>query len=87
MRVHKHKRGVNYVVKFSQVSRNRLRPYSNNLFVTRPEAKIQQKEAKEIMDMRFLRRSTSSSTEVKNHDLLPIEFSHTSLYGLKYVTK
>ena len=62
MRVHKYKRGVNCVVKFSQVSGNRL-------FVTRPEAKVQWKEVEEIMNTRFLCGNTSSATEVKNHDL------------------
>ena len=60
---------MNCVVKFSQVSGNRLRPSSDKLFVTRQEAKIQLKEVEEIMNMEFLRGNTSSLTEVKNDDL------------------
>jgi len=60
---------VDCVVKFSQVSGNRLRPYSDRLFVTHPEAKIQRKEVEEIMNARFLLENTSSLTEVKNHDI------------------
>jgi len=33
--------------------------------------------------MRFLRENTSSPTKVKNHDLTPVGFSESSLYGLK----
>jgi len=79
MRVHKHKRGVNCVVKFSQVSENRLRPYLDRLFVTRQKAKIQQKEVEETMNTGFLRGNTSSPTEVENHDL-PLYNSHTLHY-------
>ena len=66
MIVHKHKKGVNCVVKFSQGSGNRLRPCLDRLFVTRLE---ERKEVEEIMNMGFLRGNTSSPTEVKNHDL------------------
>ena len=79
--------GVNCVVKFSQVFGNRLRPCSDRLFVTSPEVKIQRKEVEEIMNTRFLRENTSSPTKVKNHDLPPVGFPHTSLFGLKHVTK
>jgi len=37
MRVHKHKRGVNCVAKFPHVSRNKLRPCSDMVFITSPE--------------------------------------------------
>jgi len=61
--------GVNCVVIFLQVSRNRPRPCSDKLFVIRSEVKIQLKEVEEIMNTRFLRGNTSNPTEVKNHDL------------------
>jgi len=61
--------GVNCVVKFSQVSENRLRPCLDRLFVTHSAAKIQRKEVEEIMNTGFLRGNTCSPSEVKNHDL------------------
>ena len=59
MRVHKHKRRVNCAVKFRKIRENKLRPCSNRLFVTRPEAKIQRNEVEEIVDTGFLRENTS----------------------------
>ena len=35
------------------------------------------------MDAGFLRGNTSSPTKLKNHDLAPVGFSQTSLYGIK----
>ena len=43
LRVHKHKRGVNYVVKFSQFLGNMLRYCLHKLFLIHPEAKTQRK--------------------------------------------
>jgi len=45
------------------------------------------KRAKEIMNTEFLCENTSSPIEVKNHNLTPIGFTHTLLFGLKHVTK
>jgi len=41
LRAYKHKRGVNCVGKFSVVSGNSSRPYSERVFVTRAEPKLQ----------------------------------------------
>jgi len=67
---HKHKKGVNCVAKFSQVSGNRLRPCSDRVFVTSPEQKYSKNKQKiNGVKTRFLYGNTSNPTEVKNHDL------------------
>jgi len=43
IRVHKHKRRVNCVGKFSVVSGHKLRPCLDRVFVPHPEPKLQQK--------------------------------------------
>ena len=55
MRVHKHKRGVNCVAKFSQFSEDRLRPCSDRLFVTRPENANAVRIREEKVNTGFLR--------------------------------
>ena len=65
------------LLNFRKFLKNRFRSCSDRLFVTRPEVKIQRKEVEEILNTRFLRGNTSSPTEVKNHDLPPVGFSHT----------
>jgi len=87
-RVHKRKRGVNCVVRFSQFSGEQAQALFAKVVPETPQKrKFSEKWAKEIMDIGFLRGNTSSPTEVKNYNLRPVGFSQTSVFELKHVTK